>query len=98
MTGIEVARQRAAELHEAATTHGYDPARPYSFALAEATRRDIEVEKIPRSDVRLRGGRAVYDPDALLILHEDAGDEFTNAFLVAHEIGHVELGATESNQ
>lgn len=92
MTGIEVARQRAAELHEAATTHGYDPARPYSFALAEATRRDIEVEKIPRSDVRLRGGRAVYDPDALLILHEDAGDEFTNAFLVAHEIGHVELG------
>lgn len=92
MNGIEVARQRAAELHEAATTRGYDPARPYGFALAEATRRDIEVEKIPKSDVRLRGGRAVYDPDALLILHEDAGDEFTNAFLVAHEIGHVELG------
>ncbi len=92
MNGIEVARQRAAELHEAATTRGCDPAKSYNFALAEATRRDIEVEKIPRSDVRLRGGRAVYDADALLILHEDADDDFTNAFLVAHEIGHVELG------
>ena len=47
---------------------------------------------MPKGDVRLYGGRALYDPDALLILHEDAGDEFTNAFLVAHEIGHVEFG------
>ncbi|MBX7123261.1 MAG: UvrD-helicase domain-containing protein [Opitutaceae bacterium] len=52
----------------------------------------MQVEKVPAGDVRLRGGKAVYDPDALLILHEDAEDEFREAFLVAHEIGHIELG------
>ena len=64
--------------------------KPYAFARAEAARRNLVVEKVPKGDVRLHGGRALYDPDALLILHEETGDEFTNAFLVSHEIGHVE--------
>ncbi len=78
---------------------GGDPRSPYSFACSEAVRRGIEVEKVPRGDVRLHGGRALYDPDALLILHEEVADEFIEAFLVAHEIGHVALGGgTESWQ
>lgn len=92
MTTIEAARQTAASFHERAVTAGKIPEQPYTFALAEAMRRGVEVERVPVGDVRLRGGRAVYDPDALLILHEDAADEFTEAFLVSHEIGHIELG------
>ncbi len=92
MDTIEVTRRTAERLHLAAVQRGSDPSRPYEFARAEALRHSIEVEKLPKGDVRLRGARASYDPDALAILHEDTGDDFLNAFLVAHEIGHVEFG------
>ena len=92
MDPFEVSRQLAERLHGDAIVADHDPWKPYAFARAEAARRRIAVEKVPKGDVRLYGARALYDPDALLILHEDAGDAFTNAFLVAHEIGHVELG------
>ena len=39
----------------------------------------------------LNGGRALYDP-AGTIRHERTGDEFLDAFFVAHEIGHAEFG------
>src|SRR5438270_12535382 len=92
MDAIEISRQRAERLHDAAVATDRDPWKPYAFACAEAARREIEVERVPVGDKRLFGGRAVYDPDALLILHEDTGDdEFASAFLVAHEIGHVEF-------
>src|SRR5262245_10584115 len=92
MNFLEVSRQRAAQLHAAAVAAGSDPRKSYGFARAEAARRQLEIERVPKGDVRLHGGRAVYDPHALLILHEATGDDFTDAFLVAHEIGHVELG------
>jgi superfamily I DNA/RNA helicase/Zn-dependent peptidase ImmA (M78 family) len=92
MNSLEVSRLRAAELHAEAVASGHDPKASYALALAEAGKRDIEVAKVPKGNNRLYGGRAVYNPRTLLILHEDTGDEFTNAFLVAHEIGHVELG------
>jgi superfamily I DNA/RNA helicase len=91
MDAIELSRQVAERLHLEAVKRGCDPWRPYEFVLAEAGRRDLAVEKVPTGDVRLHGGRALYDPDALLILHEDIGDEFAHAFLVAHEVGHVEF-------
>ena len=91
MDSIEVARQRAEHLHLNAVAAGYDPCEPYAFVRAEAKRREIAVERVPKGDIRLFGGRALYDPDAFLILHEEAEDNFTNAFLVAHEIGHVEI-------
>lgn len=90
MDSIEVSRQRAERLHADAIAAGHDPWNPYAFACAEAKRRDLAVEKVPSGDVQLFGGRALYDPDALLILHEETGDNFTNAFLVSHELGHVE--------
>lgn len=88
----EVSRQKAEELHQALVDSGVCPTQPLAFASAEAGRRNIEVAKVPQGDVRLHGARALYDPDALLILHEDVGDEFIHAFLIAHEIGHVECG------
>lgn len=95
MDANEVSRQTAERLHLAAVACGDDPCEPYAFACAEAKRRNLAVEKVPRNDVRLHGGRALYDPDALLILHEDAADDFGNAFLVAHEVGHVEFGGQD---
>jgi superfamily I DNA/RNA helicase len=92
MNSLEVSRQRAEELHAAAIAAQHDPRKPYAFARAEAARRQLVVERVPKRDVRLHGGRAVYDPDALLILHEASGDDFTDAFLIVHEIGHVEFG------
>src|SRR3954453_7336921 len=92
MDSFEVSRKRAERLHADAVAAGRDLSKPYAFARAEAARRNLDVEKVPKGDVRLFGARALYDPDALLILHEDTGDEFTNAFLVCHEIGHVEFG------
>ncbi|TWU58945.1 ATP-dependent DNA helicase PcrA [Rubripirellula tenax] len=89
---LELARQRAAALHFDAVAAGRNPHTPYEFARGEAERRGIEVSRVPVGDVRLCGGRAVFDPDAWLILHEDSGCKFTDAFLVSHEIGHVELG------
>lgn len=89
---IEVSRQAARILHEQTEQQGCDPSEPYTFACSAASKLEIAVERVPHGDVRLRGGRAFYDPDALLILHEDVEDEFTEAFLVAHEIGHVSSG------
>lgn len=92
MDTIEITRQTAERLHLAAAQKGANPWQPYAFACAEALRRSIAVEKLPMGDARLRGARASYDPGGLTILHEDAGNDFMNAFLVAHEIGHVEFG------
>ncbi len=92
MDSFEISRQRAERLHAEVVIAGHDPIKPYAFARAEATRRKLAIGKVPKGDVRLYGARALYDPDALLILHEDAGNDFINAFLVAHEIGHVEFG------
>lgn len=98
MDTVEVARQTAERLHSEAVASGKDPWRPYEFACAEARRRKIAVEKLSKGDVRLGNARASYDPGSLTILHEDAGDDFTNAFLVVHEVGHVEFGgAAEAN-
>lgn len=98
MDSIELARQTAERLRSEAVERGADPWKPYEFATAEAKKRGIVVEKLPKGDVRLRGALAFWDPDALTVLHEDAGDDFGNAFLVGHELGHVELGrASEEN-
>jgi Zn-dependent peptidase ImmA (M78 family) len=92
MDRIEVARQIASDLHAQAVAKGEDPLRPYAFAVAEAMRREIDVEKTAPGAAMLNGGRASFSPKNALILHESVGTPFEEAFLVAHEIGHVELG------
>lgn len=92
MDGVELARQVAAELHARLAALGADPWSPYDFAVAEAKRRGIDVEPTAAGAAVLNGGRATFVAADDLILHESAGSRFEQAFLVAHEIGHVELG------
>lgn len=92
MDGVELARQIAAELHTRAVASGADPWPSYAFAVAEAARRGIDVEPTAIGAAILDGGRAVFIAEDELILHENAGTPFEQAFLVAHELGHLELG------
>lgn len=89
---VELARQVAAELHARLVASGANPWSPYDFAVAEAKRRGIDVEPTAEGAAVLNGGRATFVAADDLILHENIGSRFEQAFLVAHEIGHVELG------
>ncbi|MEI6607332.1 MAG: UvrD-helicase domain-containing protein, partial [Verrucomicrobiota bacterium] len=92
MDANEIVRQRGAQLHVEAVARGHNPWGAYKFACAEAERREIGVESTAPDAVQLDGARAVFIPRDRLILHENVGSSFDQAFLVAHEIGHVELG------
>lgn len=92
MDAAEIARQFAAKYHRDAVAGGLDPWKPYAFAIAEARRRDIDVElSLPGGSI-LGNSRAVYIQADQLIVHENVGTDYEKAFLVAHEIGHSELG------
>ena len=92
MDGAELARQIAADLHRQALSNGHNPWCPYEFVVTEARRRGFDVETTAADSVLLNGGRATVIAADGLILHENIGTPFEQAFLVAHEIGHVELG------
>lgn len=92
MDSVELARQVAAQLHARLVASGADPWLPYNFVVAEAERRGIDVESTAAGAAVLNGGRATFLAADDLILHESVGSPFEQAFLVAHEIGHVELG------
>lgn len=92
MDSVELARQDAAARHAAAVAKGCDPRRPYAFALAEARRCNLDVERATVGAKQLHGGRATFIAADRLIIHEDCDSEFERAFLVAHEIGHEFVG------
>lgn len=92
MDAVELARQRAAALHREAVEAGNDPWRPYEFAVAEAKRRGLDVEPTSAGSTVLDGSRATLVAAHDLIVHEDTGSPFEQAFLVVHEIAHAELG------
>ena len=92
MDGVELARHVAAQLHESAVSKGQEPSQPYEFAIAEASRRGFDVEGTSPNSPLLDGSRATVIHADRLILHENVGTAFERAFLVAHEIGHFELG------
>lgn len=95
MDAVELARQRATELHLDAVRNGCDPWAPYDFVIAEAKTRGLVVEGCAQDANILDGGRAFFDRESRLIVHENVGSLFEQAFLVAHEIGHAELGDDE---
>ncbi|NVJ00808.1 UvrD-helicase domain-containing protein [Myxococcus sp. AM009] len=92
MDAVELGRQVAAALHAQAVAGGLNPWCPYEFAVAEAKRRGLDVEPTAAGAAVLNGARATFIPSEGLILHENVGTPFMRAFLVAHELGHVELG------
>lgn len=92
MDAIELGRRRAAELHAAAVARGLDPTDPYAFAVAIAKDRGLDVDTANPGAAVLDNGRATLVPEDDLIIHENVGSPFEQAFLIAHEIGHHELG------
>jgi superfamily I DNA/RNA helicase/Zn-dependent peptidase ImmA (M78 family) len=90
--GIEIARQRAADINRELIAKGSDIAKPYQLAVSAANAAGVEVQKVERGSPMLNGARAIFDPAMSLITHEATGSPFEDAFLVAHEVGHVELG------
>ena len=95
MDPIELGRQHARRLHDEAVQRGRNPWVPYDFAVGIANDHGIKVERCAPGSTQLDGGRAFFDPDIPLILHETSGSAFDQAFLVAHEIGHARLGDGE---
>ncbi|KMZ11443.1 ATP-dependent DNA helicase pcrA [Candidatus Burkholderia humilis] len=97
MDPIELARQHARRLHDEAVQRGRNPWSPYEFAVGIANDLGISVETCAPGAALLDGDRASFDPDLPLIVHENEGSSFNQAFLVAHEIGHAELGDGEED-
>ena len=92
MDAIEIGRQRAAEINAELIVNGADISKPYELAVAAAERAGVEVQRVDKGSPMLNGTRAIFDPDMPMIMHEATGSDFEDAFLVAHEVGHVELG------
>ena len=88
---MELARQLAAALHARLVESGADPWSPYELAVAEAKRRGIDGEPTAPGAAVLGGSRATLVVADDLIIHENIGSQFEQAFLVAHELGHIEL-------
>ncbi|MFS9420043.1 MULTISPECIES: UvrD-helicase domain-containing protein [Citrobacter] len=97
MDAIEAARQTAESLHQAAANRGCNLCDLLGYVLNEAELRDVEVYAIPSGDPQLNGARALFDSQARVILYEDVGSSFEKAFLIAHEIGHLELEGSEED-
>lgn len=92
MDAVELARQHAKRLHDQAVERGGDPHTPYQFVVGIANALGITVEPcVPGASI-LDGAHAGFDAEIPLIVHENVGSLFEQAFLVAHEIGHAELG------
>ncbi|MFS2015674.1 UvrD-helicase domain-containing protein [Massilia sp. CT11-108] len=97
MDALELARQHAKRLHDEAVERGSDPWTPYQFAVGIADELGITVEPCAPGAAILDGARAAFDAEIPLIVHENVGTPFEQAFLVAHEIGHAELGDGEED-
>ncbi len=98
MDTIEIARQRAEKLHYEAVGRGLNLWDSYTLAIGEAKYRGIQVEQCLKDAEELNGGRAFFDSQYRLIMHENVGSSFEQAFLVAHELGHIELGDDTHDQ
>jgi superfamily I DNA/RNA helicase len=92
LDAVELGRQSAAKLHDELIALGCDPWKPLALVAREAERRDIEINAIEPGSPLLAGARASFDPQTRSIKHEHTGSDFGDAFLIAHELGHVTLG------
>lgn len=92
MDAIELARQHAARLYDEVVGKGADAWCPLAVAMAVAKEMELDIERIEPGSPLLSGGRAHFDPKDRAIRHEDCGDDFHKAFLIAHELGHASLG------
>lgn len=92
MDTVELARQRAAALHDEVVSKGAEPWDPEALVNAAASSLELDIELVEPGSAILEGGRAQFDPLNRVIRHEDTGTTFFKAFLVGHELGHATLG------
>lgn len=97
MDSIESARQIAAVLHAELVGLGHDPWQPFHFVSAEVARRNFDAEAVHQGAAVLHGGRASLVAEDSLILYESCGTPFDQAFLIAHELGHLILEDVEED-
>jgi len=92
MDAIELGRREAVGLHAELVASGVDPWNLLALVKAAATRKKIDIEETAKGAAVLHGTRATLVPGSNLILHEAGGTDFERAFLIAHELGHAQLG------
>lgn len=92
MDAVELARQRAAVLHDEVVAAGADPWKPWAIVETAARLRGIDLEPINPGSPLLAGGRAHFDPADRAIRLEGGGTVFDRSFLAGHELGHATLG------
>lgn len=97
MDGFEQVREAARRLHDVVITEGANPLEPISLVVAAVERLDLELVWLSAGDPALKGARALFDEQSGTICCEESEDAATNALLVAHEIGHVEVHAGSTN-
>lgn len=89
---IEAARRRASALHEIALARGLDPWKPLDHVLWQVDQAGFAAEATDPAASQLDGALACFLPADGLILYQDRGSVFEQAFLIAHELGHALLG------
>lgn len=92
MDAIELGRRKAASLHAELVGSGVDPWDLSALVRAQAARQDLDIEEAAKGAAALGGTRATIVPGSKLILHEAGCTGFERAFLIAHELGHWQLG------
>lgn len=89
MDSFELARLRAAALHDELVAAGADATKPLALVRAAAARFSYELTFLEAGDPALKGARALFDHQSGTICCVDAGSDSARALLVAHELGHA---------
>lgn len=95
MDPIERGRQRAEELHKVICATDVKPSDLMAIAKAAVKicgNGDVEFQKSRLGSPALKGCHAYLDADLDLLMYAETGDEFLDAFNMAHEVGHLEFG------
>jgi superfamily I DNA/RNA helicase len=96
MNAVELGRQAAARLHAEAVAAGADPQAPLALVSRVAASLGIALEDVAPNAPQLQGAQAVYDPNTRTIFYPAGADPFWAAFLIGHELGHVNLGDADA--
>lgn len=96
MDSFELARLRAAALHDELVAAGADASNPLALVQVAVARFCYELTFLEPDDPALKGARALFDHQSGTICAADTGSDSERALLVAHELGHAVIHADSS--
>src|SRR5215469_11666485 len=96
MDSFEPIRRAATAFHEELAAAGINPFRPLALVKAAVEKREIELIFLEKGHTALKGARALYDDQSGAIMCEVMADDSEAAQLVAHELGHVHVHASQA--